>query len=191
MRKIGYASEHSGTSVREQIELLSAAGCNVIIEENEEENRPVWRTFLQEQLQQRDQLVVTSLSQVCDSLRDLEQILNICHQHQIVLHALSENFSTDMAAGAIVANVVKSVAAAERRVRFDKQRRGILVAKQSGQRFGRKPKFTSEQVDTIVSLVRDEQQSIAETAKEYSVSRVTVWRLISNAKKSIGSRAGA
>ena len=70
---------------------------------------------------------------------------------------------------------IGSVAEVERAMSRERQREGIAIAKAAGKYKGRKPSLTPEQAAELRKRVEENGEKVARLAREYGVSRQTVY----------------
>ena len=76
-------------------------------------------------------------------------------------------------------NMLGAFAEFERDIRAERQADGIEKAKEKGVKFGRNAKLTDQQIAEMKQKALTGEVSRAELAKEYGISRATLYRLIS------------
>lgn len=72
-----------------------------------------------------------------------------------------------------------AVAELERNLILERQREGIALAKMHGKYKGGQPKLTAQQVEEIKALITN-RTPITQIAKQYGISRRTVYNYINN-----------
>lgn len=179
MSRIGYARVSSyGQSLEVQLEKLS--DCDRVFQEKQSA-----RTDGREQLQlcldyvrDGDSLIVTKLDRLARSTRDLLNIMNRLEQKQVKLVVLDQQIDTSTPTGMLLFTMLGAIAAFENDLRKDRQMQGIELAKRKGTKFGRKAALTDDQI-LILQMKRADGTKISDLMTEFSLSKATVYRLLS------------
>lgn len=142
-------------------------------------NRPELRACL-EYLRDGDTLVVHSMDRLARSLVDLRRTVDELTGRGVTLRFIKENltFTADETdpCGVLMLSVMGAVAEFERSLLLERQREGIAVAKRAGKYKGRKPSLTPEQAAEVAARL-DAKESAAALAREFDVSRATVYNV--------------
>lgn len=72
--------------------------------------------------------------------------------------------------------IVKALAEFERGLIRERTRAGLEAARARGRSGGRKPKLDAKQIRHIKALLRDPNTCVAELARDYGVSRTTIYK---------------
>lgn len=72
----------------------------------------------------------------------------------------------------------KSISEFEREIILERQREGIAIAKQKGKYKDGQKKLSEEQIKEIRALVEENKLPITEIARQYKITRQTVYNLI-------------
>ena len=142
-------------------------------------NRPQLQACL-EYLRDGDTLVVHSIDRLARSLRDLLNIVQELLARKVSIRFIKEGmeFSGDKPNPTqdLYLNILGSVAEFERALITERQAEGIALARQRNayDRCGRKPSLTPKQIDEI-KLRLANGEAIAPIAREYGVSRQTIY----------------
>ena len=179
MSRIGYARVSSDSQDLDiQIGRLTAAGCEVIRSETgsgaSRDGRTELNTVL-EFLRKGDELVVHRLDRLGRSTRD---ILNLVHEldtQGASLRILEPDITTKGEIGRMVITVLGMVADMELKFIKDRQRAGIEAAKAKGTYKGRKKVINEAEIHARI----ERGQTKAQVAREMGVSRMTVYRALS------------
>jgi DNA invertase Pin-like site-specific DNA recombinase len=185
MSFIGYARVSSyGQSLEVQLEKL--AHCDRVFQEKQSA-----RTDEREQLQlcldyvrDGDSLVITKLDRLARSTRDLLNILARIEKKGVKLVVLDQSLDTSTPSGKLLLHVLASISEFENDLRKDRQMQGIDLAKRKGIKFGRKHALTEEQV-LEVRAKREQGIKIANLMAEYKISKVSIYRAITNSSKEL------
>lgn len=128
-----------------------------------------------------DTLVVSSIDRLARSMTDLRQIVDRVVEKGATLEFIHERmvFSKDAAdpRSTLMLSILGSFAEFERSIIRERQMEGIAEAKKRGAYKGGTPKLTQEQVDEVRARVAT-RESKAALAREYGVSRQTIYRAL-------------
>lgn len=178
-QRMGYARVSTDDQHLElQRDALSQARCSVIYEEassGKNTTRPELEQCLKA-LRTGDTLVVWRLDRLGRSLRDLVQIVTDLEQRGIHFESLTEKIEMSSAAGKLQFHVFSALAEFERALIRERTQAGLAAARARGRAGGRKPKLDDKQVRQIKLLLRDPNISVAEVARDYGVSRTTIYK---------------
>lgn len=178
--RIGYARVSTDDQTLDpQRDALTAAGCASIYEESASgknaKDRPELAYALKA-LRPGDTLVVCRLDRLGRSLADLVHIVADLEKRGVHLESLSEKIDTSSAAGRLVLHVFGALAEFERGLIQERTRAGLAAARARGRSGGRKPKLDEKQIRQIKALLRDPNIRVAEVARDYGVSRTTLYK---------------
>lgn len=140
-------------------------------------NRPQLRLAL-DYLRDGDVLVVHSMDRLARNLDDLRKIVTDVTGRGAIVEFVKERmtFTTeDNAMSKLLLSVMGAFAEFERALIKERQREGILLAKQKGVYKGRKPSLSPEQIRTLRSRVKAGEKR-AVLAREFGISRETVYQ---------------
>lgn len=138
-----------------------------------------------EGLTKGDTLHVHSIDRLTRNLQDLLSLLSDMTEKGITVYFHKENliFSGDSSSfQKLHLHIIGAVAEFERAFIRERQREGIALAKREGKYKGRKAILSPQQVQEIGKRVA-RRERVASLAKEYGVSRQTLYRSLQNAKK--------
>ena len=142
-------------------------------------NRPQLKACL-EYLRDGDTLVVHSIDRLARSLRDLLNIVQDLLARKVSIRFVKENmdFNGDKPNPTqdLYLNILGAVAEFERQMIRERQREGILLARQRNayDKCGRKPSLTPKQIEEIKGRLTL-GETVSALAKEYGVSRQTIY----------------
>lgn len=177
--KVGYARNSAESiGLKEQIERLLRFGCAEIIEEHAStvsSDRPALIECLRV-MTPGDTLVVWSLDQVGKSLKDLLDIVIALNDRSIGFCSLLEGIDTTNEAGQQSLQLMRVLARYERNRVRENTLHGLATARVNGRIGGRKPKLTEVQLCEIKSLLKAPSASVDDIAKQFGVSRTTLYR---------------
>ena len=142
-------------------------------------NRPQLKECLS-YLRDGDTLHIHSIDRLARSLRDLLNIVEelLGRGVKIIFHKEGMEFDgvTPNPSQALYLNILGAVAEFERQMIRERQREGILLARQRNayDKCGRKPSLTPKQIEEIKGRLAL-GEPLAPIAKEYGVSRQTIY----------------
>ena len=142
-------------------------------------NRPQL-TACMEYLRDGDTLYIHSIDRLARSLRDLLDIVQGLLARKVSIKFIKEgmefNSDTTNPTQDLYLKILGAVAEFERQMIRERQREGILLARQRNayENCGRKPSLTPKQIEEIKARLAL-GEPLAHLAKEYSVSRQTIY----------------
>lgn len=123
--------------------------------------------------------MVTKLDRLARSTRHLGEIVETLKQKQAALQIVDLGIDTTTPTGALVLNLLGSVAEFERAMMLERQREGIAKAKANGRYKGRKPTARAK-TDKVLALKRD-GLGPTEIASALEIGRASVYRILNEA----------
>jgi len=177
--KIGYARVSTDDQNLDlQRDALGGAGCERLFTDTvsgAKADRPGLTAAL-EFVRPGDVLVVWRLDRLGRSLPDLVRLVGELDAKGIGFESLSEKIDATTAAGRLVFHVFAALAEFERGLIRERTRAGLEAARARGRSGGRKPKLDAKQIRHIKALLRDPNTCVAELARDYGVSRTTIYK---------------
>ena len=178
MPTYGYARVSSvGQSLEVQREKLQGFGCEIVREEKvsakSREGRDELATLL-EFLREGDTLVVTKVDRLARSIRDLSNIVAELEEKGVALKVIDQPVDTSNAIGKCFLDMLGIFSELENSLRADRQRAGILKAKERGVYRGRKQSIDYERVLKLLG----EGNGATAIAKEMKISRSSVYKIL-------------
>lgn len=175
-------------SLQRQRVALSAAGCDQVVEEVESGVKARRRLdALLGKLESGDELVVAELDRLGRSTGEAVLLMDELIKRGVQLRILalpSLDISTND--GRLIADILASLAAHERRRLRDRQRQGIAAARSMGRHLGRPQKMNGQQVgEAVARLAADEPAPLV--ARAYGVTPKTLRATLAR----VGARAVA
>ncbi|EEM02141.1 recombinase family protein [Bacillus pseudomycoides] len=162
-----------------QEQQLKEAGCERIFFEKvtgTKRNRPELNHML-EFLRQGDTVVVTDLTRLSRSTKDLIEIAELISHKGANLKSLKEAWlDTTTAHGKMLFTVFAGIAQFERDLTSERTKEGIIAAKKRGKHPGR-PKTDEEKVNYALYLI-DQGMNRTDAAEKAGISRMTLYRKI-------------
>ncbi|HBP6601303.1 TPA: recombinase family protein [Pseudomonas aeruginosa] len=162
-----------------QADALKQAGCSRVYEDKASGKASMARPQLEEclaDLREGDTLVVWRLDRLGRSLPDLVRIVTELEQKGVAFESLTERIETSSASGKLIFHVFAALAEFERNLIRERTKAGLAAARVRGRVGGRKPKLDAKQIRQIKALLRDRNTSVTELAKDYGVSRTTIYK---------------
>lgn len=176
--RIGYARvSTTDQNLNLQRDALTAAGCeriftDVITGSSTE------RSGLTQALaapQPGDTLVVWKLDRLGRSLAHLVQLATDLGAQGIDFRSLSDPIDTTSAGGRLILHIMGALAEFERSLIAERTHAGLVAARKRGQKLGRKPSLTPEQVAIARRLIEDGESPRA-VARSLKVRKSTLYR---------------
>jgi DNA invertase Pin-like site-specific DNA recombinase len=182
---IGYARVSTkGQNLDRQIAALEAAGCERIFADKKSgkntEREELWNAL--DYLRAGDTLVVPSLDRLGRSIQDLISIVAGLRKRGIGFRSLHEALDTTTPGGRLVFHVFAALAEFIRELIVQGTHEGIAAARARGQRLGRPPAMTEEQILHARSMLSNPEASISSIAKLLGVSRTTLYKYVPELK---------
>lgn len=162
-----------------QEQQLKDAGCERIFFEKitgVKRDRPELNRML-EFLRHGDTVVVTDLTRLSRSTKDLIEIAELISQKGANLKSLKESWlNTTTAHGKMLFTVFAGIAQFERDLTSERTKEGIMAAKKRGKYPGR-PKTNEEKVNYALYLI-EQGMNRTDAAEKAGISRMTLYRKI-------------
>ena len=177
--QIGYARVSAADQLLAlQQDALKRAGCEKVFADQGISGTISKRPGLDralEALQSGDTLVVWKLDRLGSSLSHLVQLVADLGERGISFRSLSDPIDTANAGGRLVLHMMGALAEFERSLITERTRAGIDAAKRRGQRLGRKPSLTPDQIAHARQLVESGEHPRT-VARSFRVGRATLYR---------------
>jgi DNA invertase Pin-like site-specific DNA recombinase len=175
---VGYARvSTSGQLLDRQLRALTEAGCIRVFSDKlsgRTADRPELAACLG-YLRPGDTLVVPSLDRLSRSLQDLIGLVADLRRRGVGFRSLHEALDTTTPGGRLVFHVFAALAEFIRELIVEGTREGLDAARARGQRLGRPPALTAEQVRHARRLLSEPDNSVASIARLLGVSRSTLY----------------
>ena len=149
-------------------------------------DRPQLKACL-DYLRDGDDLWVHSIDRLARNLQDLLNIIALLREKCVTLHFKKEGMvfhpESNDPFQRFQLEILGAVASFERNLIRERQREGIALAKKRNAyaKCGRPASLTEEQMDELQERLK-KGEKVAELAKEYGISRQTVYKIILNMK---------
>ncbi len=139
------------------------------------------------QLRAGDIVIVWKLDRLGRSLRQLVNLVNWYRENDIQFISINDSIDTTTAQGRLTFNLFASFAEFEREMISERTKAGLDAARKQGRVGGRKKGISKEnqiKAFAILSMLEDQDKSVAEIQKALSLSKVTYYRYKNWALKS-------
>lgn len=178
---IGYARVSTkGQNLDRQIAALEAAGCQRIFSDKKS-GKTIEREELHKALnylRPKDTLVVPSLDRLGRSIQDLINIVSGLRADDIGFRSLHESLDTTTPGGRLVFHVFAALAEFIRELIVQGTHEGLAAARARGQRLGRPPAMTEEQIRHARAMLTDPEATVTSIARLLNVSRTTIYKYV-------------
>ncbi|MFE7800865.1 recombinase family protein [Nocardia sp. NPDC057440] len=178
---VGYGRVSTkGQLLDRQVAALTAAGCQRIFTDKKSgknAEREELRACL-EYLRPGDTLIVPSLDRLGRSLQDLITIVAGLRRRGIGFRSLHEALDTTTPGGRLVFHVFAALAEFIRELIVDGTNEGLAAARARGQRLGRPPAMTAEQIRQARAILTRPEETVSSVARLLGVSRGTLYKHI-------------
>ncbi|NKY56178.1 recombinase family protein [Nocardia flavorosea] len=163
-----------------QTRALKAAGCTKVFADKKS-GKNIEREQLAKCLDYMrggDTLVVASLDRLGRSLQDLISIVADLRRRGIGFRSLHEALDTTTPGGRLVFHVFAALAEFIRELIVDGTHEGLAAARARGQRLGRPPAMSEEQIRQARALLTRPDESVSSIARLLGVSRTTLYKYV-------------
>ncbi|MET7466228.1 recombinase family protein [Nonomuraea sp. NPDC005501] len=178
---VGYARvSTAGQLLDRQMTALTTAGCIRIFADKKSgktaEREELWKAL--DYLRPGNTLVVPSLDRLGRSLQDLISIVASLRKRGIGFRSLHEALDTTTPGGRLVFHVFAALAEFIRELIVEGTREGLEAARARGQRLGRPPAMTPEQIRHARDLLTRPENTVSSIARLLGVSRSTIYKYV-------------
>ncbi len=174
-QRVGYARVSSlGQHLDAQLDALQQAGCAKVFTDTmtgSRMDRPGWERLL-EYVRSGDLVMVTELSRMTRSLRDLLETGTLLDQRHIHLVSLREHIDTTTATGRCFLAMMGVIHQLERELRAERSAAGRAAAKARG-RTGGRPRTDVAKLETARILYEHSEKTAADACAIAGVGRRT------------------
>ena len=178
--KIGYTRTSTlDQNLDLQLDALKNCGCVKIYQEqisSVKDRRPQLENCLQA-LRAGDTLYIWRLDRLGRSLKDLINIVTQLQEMDCELVSIKESIDTSTTSGKLTFHLFASLAEFERELIRERTQAGLLSARARGRMGGRPEKLKESEKQMIRQLMSDRQNSATNIAKQFGVSRATVYKV--------------
>lgn len=179
--KIGYARVSKiDQDLEKQIQQLKLAGCERIYEEKitgTKMDRLELERLL-DNLREDDTVVITELTRMSRSTKDLFKLVEIIESKGANIKSLKENWiDTTTPQGKLMFTIFAGISQFERDLISERTKESLAVARARGRKGGR-PKKDSTKIELAVKMYKSKEYSIREITDATGVSKSTLYRYI-------------
>lgn len=178
---IGYARVSTrGQNEEPQLDLLEAAGCERIFQDKVSgrlAKRPDWDRC-REYLRPGDTLVVTRLSRIARSVRNLLEVAAWLNERGVGLKVLQQSIDTTSPMGRMVFTIMGAVDEFQADVIRENTREGLASARARGRVGGRPRALTGTKLDQVLKMYDARELTVAQIAETVGTSRATIYRAL-------------
>jgi DNA invertase Pin-like site-specific DNA recombinase len=171
--KVGYARVSTKEqNLDSQVDALKKAGCVRVFQEKltgKYLDRPEWEKLI-DYLQPGNVLVVTELSRMTRSLRDLLTIVELLNEKGVQLISLRENIDTTTATGRCFLHVMGAVHQMELELKAERASSGRESAKARGKMGGR-PRTDQNKLASAKLIYENTEKTAQQVCEEFGISR--------------------
>jgi DNA invertase Pin-like site-specific DNA recombinase len=183
--RIGYGRVSTkGQNLDRQISALKEAGCARIFTDKKSgknaEREELWKAL--DYARPGDTLVVPSLDRLGRSIQDLISIVSGLRKRGIGFQSLHEALDTTTPGGRLVFHVFAALAEFIRELIVQGTHEGLAEARARGERIGRPPAMTEEQIRHARALLAQPDNTVMSIAKLLGVSRTTIYKYVPELK---------
>jgi DNA invertase Pin-like site-specific DNA recombinase len=166
-------------SPEQQRDALLAAGCERVYLDRSSSRGSTTRPELDAclaSLGAGDTLVVVRLDRLGRSLPQLVTLVNELRTRGVGMRSLQEGLDSTTSGGGVVFDVFEALGDFLRELLVEGTRDGLAAARARGQRLGRPPALTPEQVHQARTMLARPENSVASIARMLNVSRSTLYK---------------
>lgn len=178
--KIGYVrvSTPEQNTVRQEVLMEQLQVDRIFMDclSGKDQNRPQLQKMM-EFVREGDTVVVESISRFARNTRDLLELVERLREKQVGFVSCKEAIDTATPAGQFMLTVFAAVAQLERDYLLQRQREGIVIAKEQGKYRGRVPRCYP-QLSVIAARWRAGEVTAAQAARQLGMSRATFYRRV-------------
>ncbi len=167
-----------------QIEQLKKAGCEKIFCEKitgTKKDRPELQKLL-EHIRAGDTVIITELTRLSRSTKDLFQLVEIFEKKGANIKSLKESWmDTTTPQGKLMFTIFAGISQFERDLISQRTKEGLSTARARGRKGGRPPK-SKKQIEMALKMYDSMDYSISEITGATGISKATLYRYIKKRK---------
>ena len=184
VERLGYmriSTQKDSQTFESQRVALEAAGVTRIFQDRvtgatNPTGRSGWNDLM-DYVRDDDSITVWRLDRLGRSLPGVVSTIETLDARGIKLVSLTEGFDTGTPLGRLTVGILASIAAWQREVMAENVNAGLAAARQRGQRLGRPTSLDEDRMrDLALAMLHRGDQSAAEVAARFGVSRATAYR---------------
>ncbi|EOU1504505.1 recombinase family protein [Clostridium perfringens] len=145
-------------------------------------NRPKLKEMI-DYAREGDTIYVWDFSRLARSTKDLLELVELMQNKGIHLKSIKENLDTSTPTGKLMLTMIGAINEFERANLLERQKEGIAIAKREGKYKGRKAKEVDKKFEAVYKKYLNREINKVDMAKELSVSRPTLDKLIKEYKE--------
>ncbi len=176
---VGYARVSTqDQNLHLQKDALKEAGCRKIYQDiisGGKAERPGLEEALK-YLREDDTIVVWRLDRFGRSLKDLIEKITLLKERGVGFRSLQESIDTTTAGGKLIFHVFGALAEFERELIRERTHAGLTAARARGRLGGRPRILDAKQIALLLSLHKDQSNSVQDICKTLGISRATLYR---------------
>ena len=130
-----------------------------------------------------DVFIVTKLDRLARSVPNLMQITQTLQDKKCDLQVLDQELDTSTPTGRLIFHVLAVIGEFERELITERINEGRKRAIAAGVKFGRKPKLSKIEEESLAAWIKEEVLSKEDLAEKFNVSVSTIYRRMSAANK--------
>lgn len=180
---IGYARVSTqDQNLNRQIDELTKNGCELIFQEKVTGTKTERKELLRllDQLRPDDTIIVTELTRLSRSVKDLFSLVDMIHTKGANLKSLKETWiDTTTPQGKLLFTIFAGVSEFERDLISQRTKEGLQAAKTRG-RVGGRPKIDSKKIKKALAMYESKKYSISEIIEDAKISKSSLYRAIKN-----------
>lgn len=177
----GYARVSSKMqNFESQVEQLKKAGCEKVYKEKVTGTKleRIELEKLLEQLRPSDVIIVTELTRLSRSTKDLFKVVEVIEQKGAHIKSLKESWlDTTTPQGKLMFTIFAGISQFERDLISQRTREGLENSRMRGRKGGRPPK-SNNNIELAIKMYNSKDYSIKEITNATSVSKTTLYRYI-------------
>lgn len=181
--EIGYARVSTqDQNLDRQTDELTKYGCQLIFQEKvtgkKSERKELSR--LLDQLRPSDTIIVTELTRLSRSVRDLFTLVDAIHEKGANIKSLRESWlDTTTPQGKLLFTIFAGISEFERDLISQRTKEGLVSARARGRKGGR-PKVSPEILKDAITMYESKKYSLAEIIKRTGISKTSLYRAVKN-----------
>jgi len=178
---IGYARVSTkDQNLERQLDELKKAGCEKIYLEKisgTKRNRPEFNKMF-DSLRSGDIILVTELTRISRSTKDLVEIVETCKSLDVEIKSLKESWlDTTSAHGKLLFTIFAGLAEFERDLISERVKSGLNAARSRG-RLGGRPRTDPEKVEMALKMYDSKEYTIKQILKATGISKFTLYNYL-------------
>ncbi len=177
-RVIGFLAD-TGSSRNSQVNALKNAGCSDV------QRHGILSDETINDLHRGDELVVWRIQELGLSALELIELIGRLSAERIGFRSLVDGIDTTNSPS--VGEFCLLLTLLRRKAHKDRVTEGIKLAQEAGRRYGRTRKLSESDVEVIQEVIRRREISVTAAARQFGVSRGTLQRYLSEARKKVQS----